>query len=174
MVANPTMGQERTDYTAPQWLPKLLKALVSGSPTSTLDGTHVKPEAGRVPGEWFEKTVMELCGLPWDDPDWSSENPQPLDAAAVAELLLILLDVLPEHALAPSITPNWDGGAMATWLLGDLTLEIETRPGQPAQYCYGDERAQQDLDDEGDVSGNEEHLRRWAKALADAAAELGL
>ena len=101
-------------------------------------------------------------------------NPQPLDAAAVAELLLILLDVLPDHALAPNITPNWDGGAMATWLLGGLTLEIETRPGQPAQYCYGDERGQQDLDDEGDVSGNKERLRRWAKVLADAAAELGL
>jgi len=174
MVANPTTGRQPTDHAAPQWLPKLLKALVSSSLTLTLDGTRVKTEAGRIPGEWFEATVMELCALPWDDPDWSSENPQPLDATAVAELLLILLDVLPEHALAPSITPNWDGGAMATWLLGDLTLEIETRPGQPAQYCYGDERGPHDLDDEGDVSGNEEHLRRWAKVMADAAAELGL
>lgn len=174
MVANPTTGQQPTDHAAPQWLPKLLKAFVSSSLTLTLDGTRVEPEAGRIPGDWFEGTVMELCGLPWNDPDWSSENPQPLDAAAVAELLLILLDVLPEHALPPNITPNWDGGAMATWLLGDLTLEIETRPGQPAQYCYGDEREQHDLDDEGDVSGNEEHLRRWAKVLADAAAELGL
>ena len=174
MVANPTIGREPTDGTAPQWLPKLLKTFISRSLASTRDATHGKPEAGSVPGDWFEGTVMELCGLPWDDPDWSSENPQPLDAAAVAELLLILLDVLPEHALAPNLTPNWDGGAMATWLLGDLTLEIETRPGQPAQYCYGDERGQQDLDDEGDVSGNEERLRRWAKALADAAAELGL
>ena len=174
MVANPATGQEPTDHAAPQWLPQLLKAFVSRSLTSTQDATRVKPEAGRVPGDWFEGTVMELCALPWDAPDWSSENPQPLDAAAVAELLLILLDVLPEHALAPSITPNWDGGAMATWLLRDLTLEIETRPGQPAQYCYGDERGQQDFDDERDVTGNEESLRRWAKTLADAAAELGL
>ena len=174
MVANPTMGQEPTEYTPLQWLPKLLKAFISRSLTSTFGATHAEPKAARIPGDWFEGTIMELCGLPWDDPDWTSENPQPLDAAAVAELLLILLDVLPEHALAPNITPNWDGGAMATWLLGGLTLEIETRPGQPAQYCYGDERGQQDLDDEGDVSGNEERLRRWAKVLADAATELGL
>ena len=38
----------------------------------------------------------------------------------------------------------------------------------------GDERGQQDLDDEGDVSGNEERLRHWAKVLADAGSELGL
>ena len=174
MIASPTMGQEPADYTTLQWLSKLLKALFSGSPTSALDGTHVKPEAGRIPGDWFEGTVMEVCSLPWNDPDWSSENPQPLDAAVVAELLLILLDVLPEHALAPNITPNWDGGAMVTWLLGELTLEIETRPGQPAQYCYGDARGQQDLDDEVDASDNEERLRRWAKVPADAAAELDL
>lgn len=174
MASNSTIGQDPADYTALEWLPKLLKALVSRSLTPTPYATRVKPEVGRIPGEWFEGTVMELCSLPWNDTDWSSENPQPLDAAAVAELLLILLDALPQHALAPNITPNWDGGAMATWLLGDLTLEIETRPGQPAQYCYGDERGQQDFDDEGDVSGNEERLRRWAKVLADAAAELGL
>ena len=174
MVANLTTGQEPTDYTPLQWLPKLLKAFISRSLTSTFGATQVKPDTGRTPGDWFEATIAELCRLPWDDPDWTSENPQPLNADAVAELLLILLDVLPEHALAPNITPNWDGGAMATWLLGDLTLEIETRPGQPAQYCYGDERGEQDFDDEDDVSGNEERLRHWAKALADAAADLGL
>ncbi len=174
MVANPVTGQKPTDYTPLQWLPTLLKVFISRSLTPTVDATHVKPEAGRIPGDWFEGTIAELCGLPWDDPDWTSENPQPLDATAVAELLLILLDVLPEHAMAPNITPNWDGGAMATWLLGDLTLEIETRPGHPAQYCYGDERGKQDLDDEGEVSGNEERLRGWVKVLADAATELSL
>ena len=174
MAANPATGQKPTDYTTLQWLPKLLKVFISRSLTSTVDATQVKPEAGRIPGDWFEGTIAELCGLPWNDPDWTSENPQPLDAAAVAELLLILLDVLPEHALAPNVTPNWDGGAMATWLLGDLTLEIETRPGQPAQYCYGDERGEQVLDDEGEVAGNKERLRDWAKVLADAATELSL
>ncbi len=135
MVANPTMGQEPTEYARLQWLPKLLKAFISRSLASTFDATQVEPDAGMIPGDWFEGTIMELCGLPWDDPHWTSENPQPLDAAAVAEMLLILIDVLPKHALAPNINPNWDGGAMATWLLGDLTLEIETRPGQPAQFC---------------------------------------
>ena len=63
-------------------------------------------------------------------------------------------------------------GAMATRLRGDLTLVIETQPGQPTQYCFSDERRQQDLDYEGKASGDQERLRRCAKVLADAAAKL--
>ena len=48
------------------------------------------------------------------------------------------------------------GGAMATRLRGDLTLVIETQPGQPTQYCFSDERRQQDLDHEGKASGDQD------------------
>ena len=65
-------------------------------------------------------------------------------------------------------------GSMVTRLRGDLTLATGTRPGQPAQYSYGHERGQQDLNYEGEVSGDEERIRRCAKVLVDAAAELGL
>ena len=140
MVANPVMGQGPTEYTPLHWLPRLLKAFTPRSLNSPLDATYANPEAAMILGAWFEGTITEMCDLPWYDPDWTSENPQPLDAASVAELLLILFDVLPEHALAPNISPNWDGGAMATWILGGLTLDIETRPGEPPQYCYGDGR----------------------------------
>ena len=133
-----------------------------------------EPNAAATPNNWIEDVIASLTRLPWNDPDWTSEKPRPLDAGAVAELLGILSNILPNHSLAPDIAPNWHGGAIATLTIGDLDLEIETRPGQPAEYGYGDKQGPDDVDEEGVVQGNEDKLRRWAQVLADASTELGL
>ena len=75
--------------------------------------------------------------------------------------------------MAPSSTPNWDDGH-GTGLLGDRNLETKTLPGQTVQYCYGDGRGELDLDDEGNIRDNKQKLRRRAKVLAEAAADLGI
>ena len=78
---------------------------------------------------------------------------------------------MPEHGIPPQISPNWSGGAMAVWELGDLCLEIETAPNFPAQYSYVDERDGLDFGEEKDVSGNADNLRRWLNSIADATAQ---
>ena len=92
--------------------------------------------------------------------------------AAVAELALILPAMMPEQGTPPRISPNWSGGVMAVWELGDLCLEIETAPVRTARFSYVDERDGLDLDEENDVRGNEDNLRRGLHSIADATAEL--
>ena len=175
MAANPRMYTEPLSTTPLRWLPEFLWLVISrhsgrgaGTETATPQG---RAEAPQAPGTWLEDALDELCNLPWDRPDWSSENPEPVSISAVAELALILLEMMPEHGIPPQISPNWSGGAMAVWELGDLCLEIETAPNFPAQYSYVDERDGLDFGEEKDVSGNADNLRRWLNSIADATAQ---
>ena len=83
--------------------------------------------------KWVEGVDAAVAGLPWSTSDWFSEQSQPMDAAAVNELVHVFHDVLPDDMAAPQIHPNWNGGAMVVWELGDLCLEIEAVPGRPVQ-----------------------------------------
>ena len=144
-----------------------------------LDNSQTRPQVEAIDavdraniGPWFEGVIDEMSKLPWDRPDWSSEDPRPLSIAAVAELMLILLEMVPEYGTPPQMSPTWSGGVMAVWELGDFCLAIETAPDRRAQYFYVDERDGNDFGEEGDVPGNEERVRRWAINIADAIAEL--
>ena len=177
MATNAATGRDPVSDTPRRWLPQLLWLVISRQPTAgasteTTTARGAEAETQQTLGNWFEGVIDELCGLPWDRPDWSSENPKPLSMSAVAELTLILLDMMPNHATAPRISPNWDGGGMASWELGNLSLEIETAPHRPAQYSYVDEREGQNVGDERDVRGNEPQLRQWLHNVADVTAEL--
>ena len=86
--------------------------------------------------EWVAGVDAAVAELPWNTPVWSSENPQPMDPAAVSELMRALHDILPDDAPVPQIHPNWDGGAMAIWEFGNVCLEIEAVPGRHAQYLW--------------------------------------
>ena len=121
---------------------------------------------------WLNRIIDEFSKLPWDQPDWSSEGPIPLDIATVAELLLILFEMMPDHGTPPQVSPSWSGGVMATWERGDMCLEVETLPDRLAQYSCVDERNGNDFGEEGDVRGNKERVRRWAINIADSIAEL--
>ena len=130
MVAPPVNRPESTGHIPLQAVPQLAAVLINRSRISNDDATFVEAEPIDVSAEWFSGTIDAMTRLPWDNPNWTSENPRPVNGQSVAELLMILVDVLPKHALVPDITPNWDGGAMATWIWGDLILEIETKPGR--------------------------------------------
>ena len=99
------------------WLPQLMRRVI-------LDNSQTRPQVEAIDavdranvGLWFEGVIDEMSKLPWDRPDWSSEDPRPLSIAAVAELMLILLEMVPEYGTPPQINPTWSGGVMAVWEL---------------------------------------------------------
>ena len=90
----------------------------------------------------------------------------------VVELTRFLLDLMPDNARAPEVTPTWVGGVMATRELGGLYVEIETAPNQPARSNYVDERDGRGFGEEGDVVGNKHNPSRRLDIIADAMSEL--
>ena len=89
-----------------------------------LDNSQTRPQVEAIDavdraniGSWFEGVIDEMSKLPWDRPNWSSEDPRPLSIAAVAELMLILLEMVPEYGTPPQMSPTWSGGVMAVWEL---------------------------------------------------------
>ena len=121
--------------------------------------------------QWFGPGVESLGRLPWHGKVWSSENPKSLDDDTVARLLLLLREFLPVDGPVSHSCPNWDGGVMASWEFGDLYLEVESYPGQPAQCCSVDERDGGDYSDEFALTGREDDLRRYMEVVNRVEAE---
>ena len=153
------------------WLSQLIPMFVLDNPPIRRQADDSGIADRKYAAPWFESVMDELCRLPSNPPAWSSEQPKPLNVDAVAELMHLLIEVMPEHGTPPQTSPNWDGGVVAVSELGDLCLEIETTPDRPAQYCYIDERNGMNFGEEGNVSGNEENLRTWLRHVADAIAQ---
>ena len=155
------------------WSERILERLLqhpqlkTGIVVSAWEAEPVEDATVPVSLSWFAPVAESLGNLPWGRDAWSSEGAHPLNDGAVIRLLLLLQEYLPANGPAPSISPTWDGGVQASWELGDLYLEVEIVPGGVTRCCFVDERGDNACDEQFELSGHEDVLRRYMERVAD-------
>lgn len=167
-----------TAGTSLPWWARLMERMIFGTHWPDI-ASRTEPQALTAEGreeqpiavaEWFGTVLERLESLPWDRPDWSSENPQPLDTDSVARLVVLLLRTLPSTAPPPDIIPNWDGGVQASWEYGDVYLEAEFSPGQEPRWAFVDERKGCEIEEDLPLKDNDGKFEARVHTVMEAAA----
>ena len=120
--------------------------------------------SGRPPQpQWLRPTIQRTLILLWDDDNWN-DGTKPIEPAAVANLLSLLVFILDDTAPTPTIVPTWRGGVQAEWHTNGVDLEIEVDPTEPAQYFFFSHTNEEEYEEP--VAGNLEQLVGLAGRLS--------
>ena len=113
--------------------------------------------------QWIDSVINSMNERWGIHPGWDSYNARPTDSDHAIKLLNYLSQILPDEAVAPTITPLADGGLQAEWCRGDKDIEIVVPYNEPARYCYFDSATEGEEDEE--LEGNFDVVREHINSL---------
>jgi hypothetical protein len=112
---------------------------------------------------WLEPTAQSLLALLRLPQDWDGYGAVQIQEQIAQKALMVLVEVMENDALAPSVVPLSDGGIQVEWHRRGRNIEIEFPASEEPGFYYYEDGSE--MESEGQVSRNYNRIHAYIANL---------